>query len=248
MSLGETMNTTTSDTATYTVLNAMIDIIAAPSRALDEIRQHPRWFWWPLLVLFAVTIGAFAWYYSWVDFEWLINDTIRQAIADGAQADQAEQIRAFMSPGKQLLFTVLAIVVFSLAVYTIQAAYLHLVNKVTGDPSLRYGQWFSFSVWTAFVGIVNALVMFVVILSADSNQLPADQLSPLSMNSLIIHAEAGDPWFTWGNSLNLVTFWILWLMTLGFSRWTGSSMAKSALVAVTPWVLVFGIWAIMIVT
>jgi hypothetical protein len=41
---------------------------------------------------------------------------------------------------------------------------------------------------------------------------------------------------------------MLWLMTLGFSRWTGSSMTKSAIVAVTPWALIFGIWAIMIVT
>lgn len=240
--------TTTSDAAAYTVINAMIDIIAAPSRALDEIRQHPRWFWWPLLLLFAVMIGAFAWYFSWVDFDWLTNEVIRQTVADGAPADQAEQIRAFMSPTRQLLFTVLAIVVISLIIYTIQAVYLHLVNKVTGDASLSYGQWFSFSVWTAFVGIVNGLVMFVVILLADSNQLPADRLTPLSMNSLFIHAEAGDAWFNWGNSLNLVHFWMLWLMTLGFSRWTGSSMTKSAIVAVTPWALIFGIWAIMIVT
>lgn len=249
MSLGGTMNTTTtSDTATYTVINAMTDIIAAPSRALDEIRQHPRWFWWPLLISLAVTIGVFAWYYHWVDFEWFTNEIIRQAIADGTPADQAGQISAFMSPGKQVLFTAIAIVVISLVIYTIQAAYFHIVNKVAGDASLGYGQWFSYSVWTAFVGIVNALVMFVVILLADSNQLPIERLNPLSMNSLFIHAGAGDAWFTWGNSLTLVHFWMLWLMTLGFSRWTGSSMTKSALVAVTPWVLIFGTWAIMIAT
>lgn len=240
--------TTTSDAAAYTVFNAMVDIIAAPSRALDEIRQHPRWCWWPLLLLLTVTIGAFAWYYTWVDFDWLVNDTIRQAINGGAPPEQAEQIRAFMSPTRQLLFTTIGIVLFSLCVYAIQAVYLHLVNKIVGDPSLGYGQWFSFSVWTGFVGIVNGVVMLVVILLADSNQLPVDRLVPLSMNSLFIQAEAGDAWFTWGNSLTLVNFWMLWLITVGFSRWTRSSMAKSALVAVTPWALIFGIWAILIVT
>ena len=48
------------------------------------------------------------------------------------------------------------------------------------------------------------------------------------MNSLFIHAEPGEPWFNWGNSLDLIKFWMLGLMALGFSRWTGSSMVKSA--------------------
>ncbi|HET6628376.1 MAG TPA: YIP1 family protein [Woeseiaceae bacterium] len=244
------MNTEAAPTAStrYTVLNAMIDIIAAPSSAFDEIRRHPRWFWWPLLVLLGLTIGAFVFYYSWVDFEWLVNETVRQAISGGMPADQADMIRNFMSPTRQMLFTVLGVIVFTLVVYAIQAAYLNIVNKVVGDPSLGYGQWFSFAIWTAFVGIINALAIFAVILLADSNQLGGAELAPLSANALLIHAESGDAWFTWGNSLSLVTLWTLGLMTFGFSRWTGSSMTKSALVAVTPWALVFGIWALLIAT
>lgn len=243
------MNTMTTPAATtYTVQNAMVDIVAAPSRALSEIRQHPRWFWWPLLLLLAVTIGTFVFYYSWVDFDWLVNETVGQAVARGAPADQAEQIRAFMSPSRQMMFTVVGVILVTLVVYTIQAAYLHVVNKVVGDPGIGYGQWFCFSAWTAFVGIFNALAMLAAILIADSNQLPVDRLTPLSMNALFIHAEPGDPWFNWGNSLTLVNFWMLWLMTLGFSGWTGSSMVKSALVVVTPWALLFGIWALLIVT
>jgi Yip1 domain len=232
----------------YTVLNAMVDIIAAPSNAFDEIRRHPRWLWWPLLVLLGLTIGAFAFYYSWVDFDWFVNETIRQGISGGMPAEQADVVRNFMSPTKQMLFTVIGVVVFSLLVYSIQAAYLNIVNKIVGDPSLGYGQWFSFSVWTAFVAIINAFAIFAVILLADSNQLGVAELAPLSINGLLIHAQPGDPWFTWGNSLSLATFWTLGLMTLGFSRWTGSSTVKSALVAVTPWALVFGIWALLIAT
>lgn len=232
----------------YSVFTAMVDIVAAPSHALDGIRHHPRWFWWPLLLLLAVTVGAFIFYYAWVDFEWLVNTTIAQATASGKSPEQAEQIRAFMSRSQQMIFTAVGIVVVTLVIYTIEAAYFHIVNKVVGNPEIGYGQWFSFSAWTAFVGIVNALALIVVILIADSNQLPAEELTPLSMNALFIHAQPGDPWFTWGNSLTLVNFWMLWLMTLGFSRWTGSSMAKSAIVAVTPWALIFGIWALLVAT
>src|SRR5690606_531622 len=159
--------------------------------------------------------------------DWFVNQTIRQAIATGTPADQAEVIRNFMSQRQQITVTAIGIVLVTFVIYAVQAGYLHLVNKVVGDPSIGYGQWFSFSAWTAFVGIINPLVIFAVILLADSNQLPAQELTPLSLNALLIHAAPGDPWFTWGSSLTLVNFWMLWLMTLGFSRWTRSSMAKS---------------------
>jgi hypothetical protein len=29
-------------------------------------------------------------------------------------------------------------------------------------------------------------------------------------------------------------------------RWTGSSLIKSAIVACAPWVLIFGVWALII--
>jgi len=86
----------------------------------------------------------------------------------------------------------------------------------------------------------------VVILLADSNQVTAESLQVLSVNNLLLHAEPGDPWFRWGNSLTLVNLWMLALMSIGYARWTGASMLKSAIIACLPWVLIFGIWAAMI--
>lgn len=229
----------------YTVFNAMVDIIASPGRALDEVKQHPRWFWWPLLTVMVVTCAAFAYYYTWVDFDWLIEDTI-QALPPEGRAEQAETIRGFMSPGTSILTTVAAIVVMTFVIYAIQAVWLHLANKLTTHAEISYGQWFGFSAWTAFVGVLNAIAMFVVIILADSNQLGQAELVPLSMNALFIHAEAGEPWFNWGNSLTLFNIWMLVLMTIGYHRWTGASMVKSAVIACLPWVLIFGIWAALI--
>ena len=240
------MNTTSDAVGRYSVFNAMVDIIAAPSRALDEIKLHPRWFWWPLFIMLALTCFAFVYYLNWVDFDWLVDDAIRTAIAGGTPPDQAEMIRDFMNPTMQLWTSVIAIIVITFVIYSIQATYFHLVNKTAGNPAFGWGQWFSYTAWTSFVGVFNALAMFVVIFMADNNQLAQHDLSPLSMNALFLHSQPGDAWFTWGNSLTLINFWMLYLMTLGFSRWTGSSMAKSAIIAVTPWALIFGIWAALI--
>ena len=111
---------------------------------------------------------------------------------------------------------------------------------------VRYGQWFSFSVWTAFVGVFGTLAAFVTIFMSDTNQLSQQGLQVLSLNSLLIHAAPGEPWFTWASSLTLINFWTLFLMSIGYARWTGASMLKSSIIACLPWVLIFGIWALTI--
>ena len=231
--------------SSYSVFNAMVDIVAAPGKALDEIKQHTSWLWWPLLVTILLASGLFIYYYSWVDFPWLVEDTIRQMSADD-RTQGADAVRQFMQPGRSTWTTVVAVVVMTFLIYTIQATYLHLANKLTTAADIGFGAWFSFSVWTAFVGIFGTLAGFATIFLADSNQLAAHDLSVLSVNSVLIHAGPGDPWFTWASSLTLINFWMLFLMSIGFASWTGASLLKSAIIAVLPWALIFGIWAVII--
>lgn len=228
----------------YTVWNALVDIVAAPGQALDAAKHHTRWFWVPLLLTLGVTAGVIAYYSFWVDFDWLIAETIRNLPAE--QAASGDQIREFMSPGRNAGFGVVGVVVVTFVIYALQAAYLHMVNKLGGDPELGYGHWFGFSAWTAFVGIFQSLLMLAVILMADSNQLPQQDLTPLSMNALFFQASPGDDWFTWGQSLSLFNIWMLVLMTIGWGRWTGASTAKSAMIVTAPWAVLFGGWALII--
>jgi hypothetical protein len=229
----------------YSVFNAMVDIVASPGKALDEIKQHTAWLWWPLLISLLLGSGLMVYYYSWVDFPWLIEETIRAVPAEN-RAESADAIRQFMQPGRSTWTTVVAIVVVTFIIYTIQSTYLHLANKLVTGADISWGQWFSFSTWTAFVGVFGALAAFVMIFMADSNQLSQQSLQVLSLNSLLVHASPGEPWFTWASSLTLIHFWTLFLMSIGFARWTGASMVKSTIIATLPWVLIFGIWALTI--
>ncbi|HRQ65701.1 MAG TPA: YIP1 family protein [Xanthomonadaceae bacterium] len=233
------------NTNNYSVLNALVDIIAAPAKALEEVRSRVAWLWVPLVISVVVTVAAFVAYFLWVDFDWLLDEMVRQ-MPPGTDPAAAEQMRNFMSPGVNITLIAISIPLMTLLIYAVQAVYLHLVNKVAGDPSLRYGQWFAFSAWTAFVGVFQAIAMFVVMLLADSNQVAQHELMPLSFNQLFLHAEPGSSWFNWGNSISLVNVWMLVLMTIGFMRWTGSAAVKSAIIVSAPWVLIFGIWALLI--
>lgn len=229
----------------YSVFNAMTDIVAAPGKALDEVKQHTAWLWWPLLINILLAAGMFMYYYSWVDFPWLVEEIIRQQPVE-SRAEAAEGIRKFMTPESSMWFTLGGVVLMTFLIYTVQATYLHLANKLTSGAEIGFGQWFSFSTWTAFVGVFGSLIAFMVIFMADSNQLSAESLQVLSMNSLLVHASAGDPWFRWASSLSLLNIWMIYLMSIGYARWTGAPIMKSTIIAALPWALIFGIWALLV--
>ena len=229
----------------YTAFNAMVDIIASPGKALDEVKSHTSWLWWPLLISIGLACGLFIYYFSWVDFPWLIEETIRQIPAEN-RADSADAVRQFMSPGTSTWTTLAAVVIMTFIIYTIQSTYLHLANKLTAGADIGWGQWFSFSTWTAFVGVLGTLAAFVMIMMAENNQLATTDLQPLSLNSLLIHANSAEGWGKWGSSLSLINFWMLFLMSIGFASWTNTPILKSTIIAVLPWALIFGIWALMI--
>ena len=228
----------------YSVFNAMTDIIASPSNAFDHIKEHTSWLWWALLVNLLLSMAVFGYYYSWVDFPWMVEETIRNIPAEN-RAEQAETIRDFMQPGSTLMITLAAIVFMTFLMFTVHAVYLNLANKMTTGADIKFGQWFSFTTWVNFVGVFASLAALVVILMSDNNQLASTELQPLSFNALFVHANPGETWATWATSLSLLSIWSIFLTALGFRRWTGASTIKSWVVSLLPWVVIFGIWALI---
>ncbi len=163
-----------------------------------------------------------------------------------SRAEGADSIRQFMRADTSMWTTVTAVVVMTFVMYLIQATYFHLANKLSTGAEIGFGQWFSFSIWTGFVSVFGSLAAFVMMFTSDSNQLATESLAVLSLNSLLVHASPGEPWFTWASSLTLINFWMIFLMSIGYARWTGASMMKSTIIAVLPWAAIFGIWATMI--
>src|SRR5690554_6496935 len=230
----------------YGIGNALVDIIAAPSKALDEVRHRVSWLWVPLGIVIALSIASLVSYYAWVDFDWLVDQSVADALQSGADPSAEAAIRSFMQPGTMVTVAAVSMLVMTLLIYTHQAVYLHLVNKVTGSPELRFGQWFALTAWSAFPMIFLALSTFGMLALTSSRQLGQYDLSPLSLQSLFIGAEPGSSWASWGSSLTLISFWTIGLLALGIRRWTGASVLKAVIIAAMPSVLIFGIWALVI--
>ncbi len=231
---------------TYGIGNALIDIIAAPSKAIDEIRDRVSWLWVPLIIVIVLSIASLVSYYAWVDFDWLVDQSVAQALQSGADPSAEAAIRGFMQPGTMIAIAAVSVLVFTLLIYILQSVYLHLINKVTGNPELRFGQWFSLTAWSAFPMVFVALSTFGMLALTSTRQLGQYDLSPLSLQSLFIGAEPGSSWASWGSSLTLISFWTIGLLALGIRRWTGASVLKAVIIAAMPSVLIFGIWALVI--
>jgi len=231
--------------SSYSVFNALIDIVTSPVKAFDEIRPRTSWLWWPLLISILLAASMFIYYYSWVDFPWLVEETIRRMPVED-RGVSADPIRQFMEPASSMWLAVIAVVVMTLFIYLVQATYFHLVNKLTTGAEIGFGQWFSFSAWSGVVSVFGSLAAFVVIFLSDSNQVAEESLQVFSLNSLLFHLSPGETWFRWVSTLTLINFWMLFLMSIGYARWTGASMVKATVIAVLPWAAFFGLWAMMV--
>ena len=77
----------------YSAVNALVDIFAAPKKALEEVRDHVSWLWWPLLISLALAVALIVYYHTWVDLDWLIDNEISKIPAESraASADARRQ-------------------------------------------------------------------------------------------------------------------------------------------------------------
>lgn len=230
----------------YGIGQALVDIIAAPSKALNEARDRVSWLWVPLIIVILLAIAKEAVYAFWVDIDWLVDQSVAAVLAGGADPVAEQAIRQWMQPNSMLIASTVSILVVVPLVHLVAAIYLHLVNKVLGNPDLRFGQWFALSVWSAFPMIFQSLAAFGVMAMAADRRVTQAELLPLSLQSLFIRAEPASSWAAWGSAIDLISFWVIGLVALGIMRWTGSSTIKAIIIAAAPYALIFGIWALVI--
>src|SRR5690242_2758583 len=90
-------------------LAVAIALATSPSKAFEEIRERPR-FWFPLLLVIITTAGMLAWYYSVVDIDWL-KDIMFANNADFQKMpeDQRAGAMAFVGRNTMLIGSVVAI-------------------------------------------------------------------------------------------------------------------------------------------
>jgi hypothetical protein len=139
-----------------------------------------------------------------------------------------------------ILNSALSLVVLFSIILALYALYLKFASKFS-FVEVTWKQWFSMVCWTAVPTVFGALASWVVLLSNSNGQVPILDLNPLNFTNLLGLQVQGGP-LTY---LTPLYFWSFALLALGYQNWTKKSLLSSALISLAPYILIFGLWAIL---
>jgi hypothetical protein len=172
--------------------------------------------WLPLLVLIVLSLGT-------------------------AKPEQRAAMERFLTPTSMLWSSSIGAVVGTLAALAVSALYYLIASKVMG-VDIGYGKWFGFSVWTSVPRLLTLPLSALQIVTSHGRLAPED-LNMVSLNYLMFHLPLSHPWASLLGSLDLSSLWSIVLAVIGLKAWTGRSTGTCVLVALLPYVIVYGLWA-----
>jgi hypothetical protein len=214
------------------------NVILEPSPTFARLKDKPR-AWVPLLVLIVLTLAITWWYVATLDFPWFREHML--AARGTVKPEERAALAQFLTPNRLLWSTVIGILLGTPVMYALMAVYYLLAGKVMGS-GIGYGKWFGFAVWIGIPRLL-ALPLSALQIATSGGRLTMEDSNMVSLNYLLVHAPLSSPWASFANTLDLASLWTIVLATIGLKAWTGRSTGACALVAVLPYVLVYGIWA-----
>lgn len=244
--MSDTQQTNAESSGQPSSISILLNVITSPQKAFEDIRKgYPLVM--PLLLLMITTAFIVTFLFSNIDYEWYVEQLVQATAGDltSAEQDQQRQGMEMMSPGVMgAIFAVIASISIPV-IFCIHSAYLVIVSNINND-GFQFKQWFSFVAWCSVPMLVALLAQFVTILSSSNGQLVPEALNPLSLNALFFNLDAFAGVGKLLASIDLTMFWSIALLTIGYSQWTGKNIASSLAIVITPYVLYFGGWFLLI--
>ena len=128
------------------LLNTAINILTSPGEAFIELQQRPKKLF-PLALIMISNVAVLFWYFTIVDFDWYIDDTLAIANLTEAQMEGAREQMQSISQNTFKLLGVFGGSIGVLIIYVLQAGYLSLNSALAGHK-YKFTHWFSLITWT----------------------------------------------------------------------------------------------------
>jgi hypothetical protein len=230
------------------MFSILLNMFVAPAEAFNAAREKaPIWF--PLILIISCWIIFWNWYYSAVDFPWVLNQIIANELAT-KPVEQHEAISASISnfkPGALIIISVVTILVIMFGVTLGMGVYLTIVSAVL-DDKYRFKSWFSFALWSFVPSLIAIVAMIINFSLAKDGRVGPSELNPLNFNNLLFRYGPAHPLKSMLDGLDLTVLWSWALMVIGYRNWTKRSWTQSALIILVPWVLLYGTWIVVKLT
>lgn len=220
-------------------VTSLIQLFYEPKATFTGLKEKPA-SWLVLAITMLASIAIFYWYFSTVDFAWMLDHML------SAQPDLKPEARdamaKFMTRDTMMYSTLVGALVGTPIIFALFALYYFVASKVLGS-SIGFGKWFHFTVWISAPALLGLPLMALQV-ATGNGQIGMEDLNMLSLNYLFGHAPVGSPWANFLNSFSLPYVWTMFLSFVGLRVWTERSTSACAIAAVLPYAFVYGGWAL----
>ncbi|MCH7344953.1 YIP1 family protein [Pelomonas sp. CA6] len=213
-------------------------LLLQPEQAFASLRAQPRYAF-PLLLMLGLTLAAIGLYFSQVDLPWLQSQLM--APPDGRPQDAMPVLSLKMLVVTSVLSTLIAV----LGGRLLESGYYFLAGRVT-RMEFPFSQWLALACWASLPLLLLPLLSAGLMLLSPDGQLLQEQLNALSLNELLFQLPPQSPWFGLLSSLSVLHPWSWWLSAVGVKTWSGRGWGFSLAFALAPWVVVYGLWALVV--
>jgi hypothetical protein len=241
----QSTNTQSTNTQSTNAISAIGDTFLAPSKVFNGLKNSKGWSWLAIALVLVVGIAAQALYFKSVDPTYFVEQQVATMEQSGeynpADIQQAEALTAQQFP-MMWIFSAAGVLIITPIILSISALYFSLIAKQDPNCQMKYGDWFGFSIFTILPTIFASLGTIILVLTAQSGDLPLSVLTFSSLNQLIFGFEPSHAFAGLLESINIFSFWSLFLSYIGLKSWTNFSDAKAFIFALLPSILIYGIW------
>ena len=225
-------------------MSHLINIFLEPAKVFDALREKPT-FLAPMLVVVLVGMASVLAYFLQVDPAWFEQHQLAQVRATNPEMSEAElrQMQQFM-PGARMSMVIMMVmsVLGPVLIWVLLAVYYLLAGKVAGHE-VGFRRGISLGAWSAMPMALASLMAFVGTF-VSSPQTGLEQLQYLNADQLFGVA-LDSPWLTFARSFSFVFLWVWLLAALGWKTWFRTGWGQALLVVLLPWILYFGVVALI---
>jgi len=215
----------------------LMDVYFAPREAFARIVRAGNWIL-PALGFLALVLGFTLYWQSRMDPMEFAKMTLQEsAFWDRIPADQRSQVIE-QTAGRMKYVWIQGVVVSAVWLVLVSAVLLFVFRFFYGGE-VRFSQAIAVTAWTFFaVGIITTpLVLLVFSLKGDWNLNPQEALQA-NLGLLLDKGEVAGPLWALATSLDLFSFWQIFLLACGFGVAVKKSTGSALWGVLIPWAII----------
>jgi hypothetical protein len=231
------------------LLNTSLNVLVGPQSEVDNIVNRRRNSLIPFVMLLVIFGLLWAKYYQNVDFDWLKDKMIDDAMIKNAHIsrDAMEENMASLSADMMLWMNLFSGTIAIMVLLFIRSLYMSVATNWVRKSKLNITHWFAISSWSTLPTTIMMFITLFYFSEQDLRRLPIESVNLGSLNNLFFHYGADNPWATFLNSLDITLLWSLLIIALMFSKASEVPLGKSLFVTYFPFLVIYGVWAGVIV-